>query len=271
MRKRTIIRLPVLTPYLASQWVNLVTPIPRSLAVPIIASLQHDCVMNEHDVEALIPPPKEGLTTYRRSVHLALERMAAGEVETSWQNTSIASAPSDPLPTDPEWAGFTVYTDQRTRECAASVDDLWSVIESIGGDHGWYSMPMAWGARGLIDKLVGGVGLRRGRTNATVLRAGEALDWWRVERIDRGTFLRLRAEMKVPGRAWLELSAEAVTPTTSRYRQRAIFFPQGLAGRLYWLSVLPFHGLIFPGMAKRIVAHAAKISKENHTSLIANS
>ena len=271
MRKRTIIRLPVLTPYLASQWVNLVTPIPRSLAVPIIASLQHDCVMNEHDVDELIPPPEGGLTTYRRSVHLALERMAAGDVETSWQNTSIASAPSDPLPTDPEWAGFTVYTDQRTRECAASVDELWSVIESIGGDHGWYSMPMAWGARGLIDKLVGGVGLRRGRTNATVLRAGEALDWWRVERIDRGSFLRLRAEMKVPGRAWLELSAEAVTPTTSRYRQRAIFFPQGLAGRLYWMSVLPFHGLIFPGMAKRIVAEAAKISKENHTPLIVNS
>jgi hypothetical protein len=129
---------------------------------------------------------------------------------------------------------------------------------------------MAWGARGAIDKLMGGVGLRRGRANQQTLRSGEALDWWRVERLDKGRFLRLRAEMKVPGRAWLELSAESVTEHTSIYRQRAIFFPRGLAGRLYWLSVLPFHGLIFPGMSRRIVAAAERISNENQKPFIEN-
>jgi uncharacterized protein YbjT (DUF2867 family) len=261
MRERAILRLPVLTPYLASQWVNLVTPIPRTLAVPIIASLQHDCIMNEHDIDGLIPPPEGGLTGYRRAVSLALGKMREGDIETSWQNASVEGAPSDPLPSDPDWAGHRVYLDVKTRHCDAPVENLWSIIESIGGDNGWYSLPVAWAARGFADKLVGGVGLRRGRSNPTHLHVGDAVDWWRVERLDHGRFLRLRAEMKVPGLAWLELSA---TPDEDglgcRYDQRAIFFPRGLAGRLYWLSILPFHAIIFNGMADRIVA-AAKAQK----------
>jgi hypothetical protein len=145
----------------------------------------------------------------------------------------------------------------KERECLAPAEDLFAIIEGIGGDNGWYSLPVAWAARGFFDKLVGGVGLRRGRSHPEKLRVGEAVDWWRVERIDRGKFLRLRAEMKVPGLAWLELSA---TPGAdgqgSHYFQRAIFFPRGLAGRLYWLSILPAHGIIFNGMANRIVAAA---------------
>lgn len=258
MKERAILKLPVLTPYLASQWVNLVTPIPRALAVPIIASLQHDCIMNEHDVDSLIPPPAEGLLTYRRSVHLALGKMQEGDIETSWQNASVQGAPSDPLPSDPDWAGHRVYLDIKERECAAPAEDLWAIIEGIGGDNGWYSLPIAWAARGFADKLVGGVGLRRGRSNPEKLRVGEAVDWWRVERIDHGSFLRLRAEMKVPGLAWLELTATPLPDGTSHYTQRAIFFPRGLGGRLYWLSILPAHGIIFNGMATRIVAAAVK-------------
>lgn len=258
MKERAILKLPVLTPYLASQWVNLVTPIPRALAVPIIASLQHDCIMNEHDVDSLIPPPAEGLLTYRRSVHLALGKMQEGDIETSWQNASVEGAPSDPLPSDPDWAGHRVYLDIKERECAAPAEDLWAIIEAIGGDNGWYSLPIAWAARGFADKLVGGVGLRRGRSNPEKLRVGEAVDWWRVERIDHGSFLRLRAEMKVPGLAWLELTATPLPDGTSHYTQRAIFFPRGLGGRLYWLSILPAHGIIFNGMATRIVAAAVK-------------
>lgn len=261
MKPRKILRLPVLTPYLASQWVNLVTPIPRALAVPIIASLQHDCVMNEHDVDSIIPPPEEGLVPYRRAVELALGKMKEGDIETSWQNASVQGAPSDPLPSDPEWAGHKVYIDLKERDCTAPVEDLWAVIEGIGGDNGWYSLPVAWAARGLIDKLVGGVGLRRGRSNADKLRVGDALDWWRVERIDHGSYLRLRAEMKVPGLAWLELSATPLPDGGSHYTQRAIFFPRGLGGRLYWLSILPFHGVIFNGMARRIVAAAEQRSR----------
>ncbi|MFM9919849.1 SDR family oxidoreductase [Lacisediminihabitans sp. H27-G8] len=257
LKQRPIASLPVLTPWLASQWVNLVTPIPRALAVPIIASLQYDCVVHEHDIENFIPDPEGGLTPYRRSVRLALGKMRDGAVETSWQDSAVRGAPSDRLPSDPEWTGHTVYTDLRELHSTAPSDQVWRVIEGIGGDNGWYSFPLAWAVRGWMDKVVGGVGLRRGRRNAAHLNAGDALDFWRVEELDRGRFLRLRAEMKVPGGAWLELS---VTPNAesggSNYRQRAVFFPQGLGGRLYWFSILPFHGVIFAGMASKITQTA---------------
>jgi uncharacterized protein YbjT (DUF2867 family) len=255
LKQRPIASLPVFTPWLASQWVNLVTPIPRALAVPIIASLQYDCVVREHDIDDFIEPPEGGLTGYRRAVSLALDKERAGEVETSWQDSSVFGAPSDPLPSDPEWSGHTVYTDDREIRTTAEPADLWRVVEGIGGDNGWYSFPLAWAARGWADKLVGGVGLRRGRRNASQLGIGEALDWWRVEALERGHFLRLRAEMRVPGPAWLELT---VTPDGdgSLYRQRAVFFPRGLGGRLYWFAILPFHGVIFSGMARRITLEA---------------
>jgi uncharacterized protein YbjT (DUF2867 family) len=230
--------------------------IPRTLAVPIIESLQYDCVMGEHDISRYIPDPEGGLTGYRRSVRLALGKMRDGVVETSWKDSAVVGAPSDPLPSDPEWAGHTVYLDLKERSTEAAPEDLWAVIESIGGDNGWYSLPMAWAARGWMDKLVGGVGLRRGRRSATTLQTGDALDFWRVEHIERGSSLRLRAEMKVPGEAWLELSSTPRADGGSDYRQRAIFFPSGLAGRLYWFSILPFHGVIFTSMATRITAKA---------------
>ncbi len=250
LKERLILALPVLTPWLASQWVNLVTPIPRSLAVPIIESLLHDAVMKNHDIDDVIPPPAEGLTGFRRSVELALVRMRSGEVETSWRNTEVIGAPSDPLPSDPEWAGHTVYTDSREVTVAAPSDELWKVVESIGGDNGWYSLPVAWAARGLLDKLVGGVGLRRGRRDPDKLLTGDALDFWRVEKIERGSFLRLRAEMKLPGLAWLEFTVTPVSEQHSTLSQRAIFFPQGLGGRLYWFAVTPLHGIVFAGMAR---------------------
>ncbi|MCJ1685605.1 SDR family oxidoreductase [Rathayibacter sp. VKM Ac-2927] len=260
LAQRPIASLPVFTPWLASQWVNLVTPIPRSLAVPIIASLQYDCVVREDDIRALIPDPEGGLTPYRRSVRLALGKMQAGEIETSWQNAEVVGAPSDPLPSDPEWAGHTVYVDLKVRRTDADPAKLWRVIEGIGGTNGWYSFPLAWAIRGWMDKLVGGVGLQRGRRDSERLHAGDALDFWRVEAIERPTLLRLRAEMKVPGGAWLEMRAEPGEDGGSVYTQRAVFFPQGLGGRLYWFAVLPFHGVIFNGMANRITATATDLA-----------
>ncbi|WP_426995697.1 SDR family oxidoreductase [Pseudarthrobacter sp. N5] len=265
LRHRPVVALPVLTPWLASQWVNLVTPIPRSLAVPLIGSLQQNCVVGERDIHRFVNPPEAGLLGYRQSVRLALARMAAGEVETSWQNSSVRGAPSDPLPSDPQWAGHLVYQDNQQQTTTATRQQLWQVIEGIGGDNGWYSFPLAWSVRGWLDKVAGGVGLRRGRLNPTRLHTGDALDFWRVEQIDRGSLLRLRAEMKVPGRAWLEMRADDAEGGVL-YRQRAVFFPKGLGGRLYWLAVLPFHGVIFKGMANRITAAAASLADEEGTS-----
>ncbi|MEN8601769.1 SDR family oxidoreductase [Microbacterium rhizosphaerae] len=260
--QRPIAALPVLTPRLASHWVNLVTPIPRSIARPLVESLQHDCVMRDHDVDALIPPPVGGLTPYRRAVALALARLEVDAVETSWQDAEVLGVPSDPLPSDPEWAGRTVFTDVREEETSASQEELWAVIVGIGGVNGWYSTPLLWAMRGWLDKLVGGVGLARGRRRQASLAVGDALDFWRVEAVEPGRMLRLRAEMRAPGLAWLELYAEP-HGAGARYRQRAVFFPSGLAGRLYWVGLLPFHGVIFRGMANRITATAAA-DFENH-------
>jgi hypothetical protein len=148
--------------------------------------------------------------------------------------------------------------DERTFHGDVDPAHVWTIIEGIGGRNGWYSLPLAWRVRGWLDKLTGGAGLLRGRRHPGNLASGEVVDWWRVERIDRGKLLRLRAEMRAPGRAWLELSVEP-DGGGSRYRQRAIFFPKGLSGRLYWLAVLPFHSLIFPAMARNITTAAKKL------------
>lgn len=258
LRQRAIAALPVLTPRLASLWVGLVTPVPVPIARPLIASLENECVVKDHAVDALIPPPEGGLTPYRRAVRLALGRVEADDVETSWQDAEVGGAPSDPLPSDPDWAGRTVFTDVRTAQTSASPERLWSVIEGIGGENGWYSAPLLWALRGWMDRLSGGVGLTRGRRSRSRVAVGDVIDFWRVERIEPGRLLRLRAEMKVPGLAWLDLASEPAPEgdTGSRYRQRAVFFPSGLMGRLYWLGVLPFHGFIFRGMANRITAAA---------------
>ncbi|MDL5351371.1 SDR family oxidoreductase [Microbacterium sp. zg-YB36] len=253
--QRAIASLPVFTPGLASHWVNLVTPIPRAIARPLVASLQNECVMDDHAIDDLIPLPEGGLMPYRRAVALALGRVAADDVETSWQDAEVLGAPSDPLPSDPEWAGRTVYVDERSALTSAAPERLWAVIAGIGGENGWYSTPVLWAVRGWMDKVAGGVGLARGRRSRSRVSVGDVIDFWRVETVEEGQVLRLRAEMKVPGQAWLELRATAADGG-SRYDQRAVFFPRGLAGRLYWLAVLPFHGFVFRGMANRIIATA---------------
>ncbi len=264
--QRRISALPVLTPKLASHWVGLVTPVPRQIARPLVESLQHDCVMISRDIDDWIPPPPDGLTGYRRAVRLALGRIELDEVETSWVDTRMPSAPSDPMPSDPEWAGRTVFVDARQKTSAADPADVWRSISQIGGATGWYSAPALWALRGLLDRVLGGVGLQRGRRSRERLAEGDALDVWRVELLVPGRLLRLRAEMRVPGEAWLELGVDPAG-SGSTYRQRAVFFPRGLGGRLYWLSMLPFHGLIFSGMVNRIVttseARSARGSRED--------
>ncbi|RSN13526.1 DUF2867 domain-containing protein [Streptomyces sp. WAC 05977] len=254
--RRAVVPVPVLTPWLSAQWVNLVTPVPKSIAVPLIESLVHEVVCHDHAIAEHIPDPEDGLTHYEHAVELALTRIRNADVPTRWSDASSAAAPSDPLPSDPEWAGGTVYEDDRAQRTDASPEALWDVIESIGGEHGWYSFPLAWSVRGWADRLVGGVGLRRGRRDPRRLHLGEALDWWRVEYLDRPRLLRLRAEMKLPGRAWLELGVESDEDGRTVYRQRAVFEPHGLAGHAYWKGIAPFHGVVFGGMVRNITGAA---------------
>jgi uncharacterized protein YbjT (DUF2867 family) len=253
--RRIVLPVPVLSPWLSAQWVNLVTPVPRSIAVPLMESLIHEVVCTEHDIADYIADPRRGLTHFERAVELALARIRNADVPTRWSD-AMAGVPSDPLPTDPDWSGGSLYQDIRERHTAADPDTVWNVIESIGGDHGWYSFPLAWSVRGWIDKLAGGVGLRRGRRDPHRLHPGEALDWWRVEQLDRPHLLRLRVEMRVPGRAWLELSAVPDPRGGTLYRQRAVFEPHGLAGHAYWKAIDPFHDIVFGGMARNITGTA---------------
>lgn len=265
IRRPRILALPVLTPWLAAQWVNLVTPIPRSLAVPLVGSLQHDCLMRSRDIDQLIPPPTGGLTDYRQAVELALEKIRVDAVQTSWATAHPVSAPGEPLPSDPQWAGRRVYVDRRERLTSAGSTELFEVICSLGGDTGYYSLPSAWRLRGVMDKLVGGVGLNRGRRSRTRLALGDVVDWWKVEAIEEPRLLRLRAEMRVPGRAWLEFTLDQVAEET-RYTQRAIFFPKSLAGRLYWWCMVPFHGIIFSSMARRVISRAEQLTTNKSNS-----
>jgi uncharacterized protein YbjT (DUF2867 family) len=264
LRRRVIVPLRPLSPWLSAHWVGLVTPVPNAIARPLVASLVHEAIVHEHDIAAYLSGDDVPIG-FDEAVGLALGKIRDANVETRWSTASGLDTAADPLPTDPDWSGGSVYVDERRREVAAPVDALWRMIEGVGGDNGWYSFPLAWSVRGWLDRLVGGVGLRRGRRDRHRLRVGEALDWWRVEEIVPGTLLRLRAEMRVPGRAWLEMSASADGDGRSVYRQRAVFLPRGLGGHAYWASVVPFHGIVFAGMARNIARGAEKASRPRGT------
>ncbi|MBA9005699.1 SDR family oxidoreductase [Thermomonospora cellulosilytica] len=255
LRRRLIVPVPVLSPWLSSLWVGALTPVPGGLARPLVESLRNEVVCREHEITRHVGPPPGGPTGFERSVALALRRIRDADVATRWSSAAVPGAPSDPLPTDPDWAGGSLYVDERTRPTAAPAALLWEVIEGVGGEHGWYSFPLAWRARGVIDRLVGGVGLRRGRRDPRRLRVGESVDFWRVEEIEPGRLLRLRAEMRLPGLAWLELGVRRRDGRTA-YTQRALFHPRGLAGHAYWWAFRPFHEVVFGGMCRGIVRAA---------------
>ncbi|HEX6888956.1 MAG TPA: SDR family oxidoreductase [Candidatus Nanopelagicales bacterium] len=261
LKRRTILPVSTLQPELSARWIGLVTPVPSAIARPLVASLRNEVVCHEDDLRRFIPDPPGGLLGYDESVRLALQRVRDADVATRWSDASPPGAPSDPLPSDPDWAGGSLYTDDRSTVVPAAPAALWSVVESIGGENGWYSLPWAWELRGVLDRLIGGPGLRRGRRDPMHLHVGEACDFWRVEEVVPGRLLRLRAEMKVPGLAWLEFHVGVTEPdelgaVAATLRQRATFFPRGLAGHAYWYTVLPFHGIVFPSMLRRISAAA---------------
>ena len=258
--RRRILPVPLFSPSLSSHWVGVVTPVPAGIARPLVESLRNTVVCREHDIAQFVPDPPEGLLGFDEAVRLALQKVKASAVATRWSSASVPGAPSDPLPTDPDWAGGSLFVDERSRVTDAPPEAVWRVVEGIGGEAGWYSFPLAWEVRGWLDRLVGGVGLRRGRRDQRDLYVGDALDWWRVEALEEGRLLRLRAEMRLPGLAWLEFHVEHVVDGDdegrTRLRQRATFAPRGLPGQLYWRGIAPFHGVVFGGMIRNITRAA---------------
>lgn len=264
--KRRVLKVPLLSPGLSSHWIGLITPVPASLARPLVESLRNTVVAGDTDIKQYVPDPPQGLIDFDRSVELALTKIQDLDVPTSWSSAATAGAPAEGLPTDPDWAGGSLYKDERTREVNATPEHLWSVIEGIGGRNGWYSWALAWWARGVLDRMFGGPGLRRGRRNPRDLVVGDVVDFWRVEDTDDATFLRLRAEMKLPGLAWLEMKVGATDGGTTTFHHRALFAPKGLLGHLYWFAIFPFHGIVFGGMQRNIAQAAEALeAKQDQT------
>ncbi|WP_405060340.1 SDR family oxidoreductase [Kribbella sp. NBC_01505] len=261
LNQRRIVTLPLLTVSLSSHWVGLVTPVPSSIARPLVDSLIHEVVCKEHDIAKYVADPEPGLTGFDRAVELALKKVQELDVTTTWASAATPGTPSDPLPSDPDWSGGSLYVDERSSVVPASPERLWTVIEGIGGGNGWYSWRLGWWARGLLDRLFGGPGLRRGRRNPRDLSVGDPLDWWRVEDVEHLKLLRLRAEMRLPGLAWLELVVDHDEAGNTIFRQRALFHPHGLPGHLYWWAIKPFHGVVFGGMQRNIAEAAAGSSR----------
>ena len=257
LKKRWIIKVPVLTPGLSSLWIGLVTPVPTALARPLVGSLISEVVADPaKSINDVIAPPPEGLTDVATAITLALSKITDHGVETRWSDATSPTAPWQKAQGDPEWAGETVLRDRREALTDISIEKIWRQIEGIGGDHGWFGADFLWWGRGVVDRLVGGVGLRRGRRDPDFLRVGESLDFWRVEELDRGHHLKLYAEMVLPGKAWLEFTVSTANGKT-RVVQEAVFKPRGLGGQLYWYATSLFHFFVFPTMLRNIIKKAA--------------
>ena len=196
------------------------------------------------------------------AINLALSRIADRNVMTRWSDAAYPTAPWQKAQGDPDWAGEMVLRDSREQETQASAASLWQAIESIGGENGWYGADFLWYLRGLLDRIFGGVGLRRGRRDPLTLHVGESLDFWRVEELVRGVRLKLYAEMVLPGKAWLEFTIIEKDGIRS-VRQEAIFSPRGLGGQLYWYAVLPFHAFVFPTTLRNLIRKANRTDYAN--------
>ncbi len=246
--RRWLIRVPVLTPRLSSYWVHWVTPVPSSVAQPLIEGLRNEVVVQDASAQRLFPDIEPA--TYRTSVRRALDRIREGDLESIWSD-SLSSSQGDRKP-----ASFRLeqgmFIERRERLVDAPPHDVYRAFTSLGGTRGWLAFDWAWKLRGLLDRLVGGVGMRRGRRDPQEVRVGDAIDFWRVEAVEEDRLLRLRAEMKVPGRAWLQFEVKPAEDGQSKLVQTAYFASRGLAGQLYWYALYPLHGFIFSQMPVQV-------------------
>ena len=255
---RTIIRVPVLTPRLSSYWVHWMTPVSASVTRPLIEGLRNELVVRDHSAKTLFPEIEP--IDFETAVRRALARVENGEIETLWSD-ALASSQGDIKPVLlTQEQGMLIERRQMTVDAPQSA--VFRTFCGLGGDRGWPPYNWLWQARGAIDRLVGGVGMRRGRRHPDELRQGEALDFWRVEMVEPDHLLRLRAEMKLPGRGWLQFEANSREDGRTDLVQTAYFASKGLSGLLYWYGIYPLHGLIFSRMIKAVAESAMELARD---------
>ncbi|MFM8535383.1 MAG: SDR family oxidoreductase [Acidimicrobiia bacterium] len=242
--RRIIIPVPVLTPALSSLWIHLITPIPAVMARPLSEGLRNRVVVTDDTATKLMP---QHLLTVQEAIRLAFDSEARTDVESSW-------SAAGPIPGDPDWAGGKVFEDSRDLVIDAPPSAVFDVLMRLGGKQGWFRYTLLWRLRGLVDRLVGGPGIRRGRRHPDRLSGGEAVALWRVVVLQAQQRLNLRAEMRVPGVAVLDfsLTAAGASASATRLVQTARFRPRGLSGLLYWYLVLPFHKPVFDSLIEGI-------------------
>jgi uncharacterized protein YbjT (DUF2867 family) len=249
LRRRLIFPVPVLTPWLSAKWVHLVTPVPAAIAQPLAEGLSIPVVCRDDRIRDLVPVT---LMDSRQTIARALERIRQEEVDTCWFDGGGSLPPEWVTCGDADYAGGTVLGGAHRIVLNGEADSVWRAVQTIGGRNGWYFADSLWWLRGLLDRLVGGPGLRRGRRDPTELRVGDGLDFWRVIALEPPKRLLLLAEMKAPGDALLEF---VITPQVNgrvELKLVARFLPRGLAGILYWYSLVPTHRWLFEGMLKTV-------------------
>ncbi|MDZ4833225.1 MAG: SDR family oxidoreductase [Candidatus Melainabacteria bacterium] len=258
--KRTIIPVPVFTPTLSSYWIHLVTPVPAYIGRPLAEGLRNPTICRENDIQQIV---KQDLLTCRAAIRSALDKTQYHKVESHWTDAGKIWPVAWSSEADEKWAGGTIYEDKRSVVLNNTPEEIWKPLVRIGGATGYYYGDWLWRLRGVLDKLIGGVGLRRGRRNPDELSAGDALDFWRVRDVDKHKSLLLVAEMKLPGEAVLEFKINEISPGKCELTQTAKYLPKGLLGMLYWRLVTPLHDLIFDGMLLGIARAVNNNSSEN--------
>jgi len=255
LRKRLIIPVPVLTPTLSAYWIRFVSPVPTSIALPLTEGLTSDAVCTDKRIRDIIP---RKLLSCREAIRLALDRLNQEQVDTCWMDAGELIEPEWAHCGDAEWAGGTLMHCGYRALLQADAESVWRPVSRIGGKTGWYHLDILWRLRGMMDRMVGGVGLRRGRRHPSDLMVGDALDFWRVLEVEPPERLVLLAEMKTPGEAMLEFQITAVGENQAELQMFSSFLPRGLGGILYWYVLYPFHEWIFYGMLKSIAKSIGK-------------
>jgi uncharacterized protein YbjT (DUF2867 family) len=257
--KRSLIRTPFHLPRLSAYWVHMVTPIHWRTVLPLIEGLRANLIVHDDEARRLFPGIQP--LGFRQAVHEALGRVLSDVVETSWSDALVNSA-GDARPYE-----FAVeegmMIERRSAVVEAPASAVFRAYAGIGGQRGWLFMDWAWALRGWMDKAIGGVGIRRGRRHPDDIRSGESLDFWRVEAVERDHLMRLRAEMKVPGKAWLQFESTTLPHGETLLVQTAYYAPRGLFGFLYWYAMWPFHAFLFDGLIRRVSARARMLAHQS--------